>query len=179
MTVKFAFNDIKKILLSITVLNLLHVCGICIVSANNYVPMEDNILISTTIPVNNNLQYASGLKEDVIQMNEEKKISKDYENSKDNVINNIFEELLVGEFKVNELIRYSFDGNGAFSGFYDATHTNVSGYTYNIITENEEAFLYIYNPDKSSAVKYELFLSDTMDVCLMYSELGITIKLGR
>ena len=152
MTVKFAFSDIKKILLSITVLNLLHVCGICLVSANNYVPMKDTILISTTIPAGNNLQYANGLKEAVIQTNEEKKISKDYENSKDNVINDIFEELLVGEFKVNELMRYSFDGNGGFSGFFDAAHTNVSGYTYNIIAENEEAFLYIYNPDKSSAV---------------------------
>ena len=179
MNVKFVSNNIKKILLSITIFNLLIVYSVCVWSASNYVSMQDNILISTTIPVNNNIQFGSELKEAVIQVSEEKRINKDYENSKDDVISDIFNELLVGDFKVNEIMQYSFDGNGNFSGFYDAAHTSVEGYTYNVVTENEKTYLYIYDPDKSSAVKYELVLSDTMEVCLVYSDLGLTIRLER
>lgn len=69
-------------------------------------------------------------------------------------------------------LQFGIDGN--FSGFFDTSHPDVSGYTYEVLAPSEEenaeyeANVNIYNADKSSYVQYKLLFDENSNMQLYY-----------
>ena len=103
----------------------------------------------------------------------------DYQGERDISMEEIFKDLIIGRYKISEKIEFNFGLNGVYSGFFDNSNKNVSGYRYDIIVINEVPLLNIYNKEKTAMVSYELILSGTSDIIIYYPKTELKIKLNN
>lgn len=101
----------------------------------------------------------------------------DYLESRDDSMEKIFCERIVGKYRINDSMVYKFGMNGIYSGFFDDNHQNVSGYSYEILVTDDQANLFIYNSDKTQVVTYELLLFDDSSIAIIYPSANLKIIL--
>lgn len=101
----------------------------------------------------------------------------DYQGQRDSSMEEIFEELIVGRYEISENIEFNFGLNGVYSGFFDNSNRNVSGYKYDVIVIDEVPILNIYDNEETAMVSYELILSGTSNITIYYPKTELKIKL--
>jgi len=106
-------------------------------------------------------------------------IVEDYIKEADLAVLEMLSDFIVGTYKVGNKMFYNFGLNGFYSGFFDSTHQNVTGYSYEIRVNDGEAVLNIYNEDKSAVVSYQLFMQGTTKLMLYYKDLDLKIILEK
>lgn len=74
-----------------------------------------------------------------------------------------------------------FEVDGTFTGYFDDNNIDVSNYSYEVISEDDEsqyvANVNIYNEDKTSVVQYKLCFDENSDMQLYYPDAVQTFKL--
>lgn len=75
-------------------------------------------------------------------------------------IYDIYEILIVGNFKLGKDLEFNFDSAGSYSGFFDNENRFVEGYTYQLEKNDGQTLVHIYNEDKSRIVTYVMTLSE-------------------
>jgi hypothetical protein len=105
-------------------------------------------------------------------------LNKDYSVDRDSSMEQIFYSVIIGDYVINENMEYNFGVDGTFSGFFDDKNRSVKGYTYEIFVVNEEAYINIYNDEKTAKVSYELILLGESKLALYYpaADLKIVLK---
>lgn len=107
----------------------------------------------------------------------EKKIEVEYTDSDSGLVN-IYYSLLAGyDFDLGDGIHFNFEKDGVYSGFFDSKHTNVKGYGYKIVAENDEIKLNIFNKEKTKIISYKVVFNSKGDIVLKHPDLKKGIKL--
>lgn len=95
----------------------------------------------------------------------------------DDQLVNVYYTLIQGSYaEIGDNASMQFGIDGKFSGFFDADHPDVSGYTYEVLAPLEadnagcEANVNIYNSDKSSYVQYKLLFDENSNMQLYYPD---------
>lgn len=91
-----------------------------------------------------------------------------------------YEKLLAGEkYDLGNGVKFCFDENGEYSGFFDSSNTNVSGYFYEISIKNgEKIYLNIFNGrEKNRVVTYEIKFDTDGNILLDHPDLSESILL--
>lgn len=109
--------------------------------------------------------------------NEPQIIAKDdYKGTMDDSYVEILSELLIGDYHVSDTMRFNFEPDGVYSGFFDSDSTNISDGFYEVMMIEEVPTLHIYNEDRTGMVSYTLIL-DQQNVVLRYEVAGINLEL--
>ena len=130
---------------------------LCLLIIMIYDKSRNRTILSDTV-TNNNSQDAS----------KEEKIDKEINDN----MSILYGSLLAGwSYKIDDDTYFSFNKDGSFSGFFDKSNKNVSGYSYEIVYDKDNNYhlLNIYNSDLSSMVSYEISLdAHTGNFILVY-----------
>lgn len=92
----------------------------------------------------------------------------------------IYKALLAGsDFDCGNGMEFHFGFNGEFSGFFDANEKSVTGYTYEVLSENGKDFtLKIVSSDGKKYVEYGLKLNSDGNILLTYPGSDTSILLS-
>lgn len=93
-------------------------------------------------------------------------------------IYDIYELLIVGNFKLDNDLEFNFGSDGSYNGFFDNENRFVEGYSYRLENNAGQIQVHIYNEDKSRMVTYIMTLSEnTGNIILELPETGDQLEL--
>ena len=93
------------------------------------------------------------------------------------LMNEFNQDDIVGCYKYGDYV-FNFKYLGGYEGFFDAEDEYVTGYSYDIVMQNDTFVITIYNQDKTSFVTYNIMSLNDDELILYYepAELEISLK---
>lgn len=80
-------------------------------------------------------------------------------------------------FTSEDGLRFCFEDEGGFSGFYDTSNPDVIHYSYDVQVVGTDIMLNIYDADKQNVVCYKMEFLNNGDIQLTYLENGKSLVL--
>ena len=93
-------------------------------------------------------------------------------------MNEIYESLLIGDYFTDNGLEFNFQQNHMYSGFFSSEKVNVTGYQYEIISDENGSYVNIYDTNKTEKVSYILTIDAAGKMILTFPNNGDSITLG-
>lgn len=91
----------------------------------------------------------------------------------------VFQELIIGQYKISDDLWLEFSADGKFSGFFDFDNPDVSDYDYDIDIVKDIPYINIYNKEKTKRMTYELVFTDKLNILMIHKDSRVKIELKK